>query len=122
MDDTLEISHGPIRLEALVELKQAGHLLVICGNWERVTMAVPTWWQLFSALGPLPRPEQETRREAVKAEQLRQLKLFVRGLRDYVMVGNDTQTAPAHGVNDAAAAKAAGWRFLRERDFAAGAR
>jgi hypothetical protein len=50
---------------------------------------------------------------------LRQLKTYIRA-EDYIMVGNILGVSG--GSDDQGAASLAGWRFIKESDFAAGAR
>jgi len=110
VDHTLEVSDGPVRLEEVVRLRSARHVVGLCGNWGLVMRAVPTWHRLFSFVGPIAIP---------KAEMLAQLKRHCPA-DDYVMVGNDPRIFG--NSDDAGAAAEAGWRFIREHDFAAGTR
>ncbi|TMB06219.1 MAG: hypothetical protein E6J70_00890 [Deltaproteobacteria bacterium] len=110
VDDTLEISGGPVRLAELVVLRRAGHVLGLCGNWAVVTATVPRWHRLFSFIGPM---------ETSKASFLAQVKRHC-AADDYVMIGNDPLVFGQSP--DREAAEQAGWRFLREAEFAAGAR
>jgi hypothetical protein len=111
VDDTLEVSNGPVTVSALRELVAAGHVVGLCGNWAVFVRAVADWHRLVSFLGPLG---------VSKAEFLVQLRLYVPAA-DYIMVGNDPLTG--HGSSpDRSAADEAGWRFILERDFSAGAR
>lgn len=111
VDDTLEVSNGPVTVGALRELVAQGHIVGLCGNWAVFVRAVADWQRLISFLGPLG---------ISKAEFLVQLRLHV-AAADYVMVGNDPLTG--HGCSlDRSAADEAGWRFIIERDFATGKR
>lgn len=110
VDHTLSVSRGPIRLPTVWELRQAGNIVGLCGNWAMVTYAIPNWSDLFSFLGPLG---------LTKADFLRQIEEYVPA-SEYVMVGNEG-TVPGHS-QDSEAARLAGWRFIREDDFAAGVR
>jgi len=108
VDHTLSVSAGPIALDSVRALREAGHITGLCGNWAVVTRTVQAWWDLFSFLGPL---------SMTKADFLRHLATYVPAT-EYVMVGND-----GGGLSeDAGAAKEAGWRFISERDFAGGRR
>jgi len=111
IDDTLEISSGPVAVEALRNLVLEGHVVGLCGNWAAFVRAVPDWHRVVSFLGPL---------QLSKAEFLIQLRVHVPA-SDYVMVGNDPATGWGAST-DRAAAEEAGWRFIREANFAAGAR
>src|SRR3989442_12967329 len=53
VDDTLEVSGGPVRLAELLGLHRAGHVLGVCGNWAVVTATGPDWHRLFSFIGPM---------------------------------------------------------------------
>jgi hypothetical protein len=111
VDHTLEVSEGPVPVVALRDLVEQGHIVGLCGNWAVLVRAVPDWHRFISFLGPLG---------VSKAEFLAQLKLYV-AASDYAMVGND----PARGFGsspDRESASEARWRFILERDFAAGAR
>jgi hypothetical protein len=110
VDQTLEISEGPVPIAALAALRDEGHVVGLCGNWALVVRGVPKWPRLVSFLGPIA---------CTKAEQLAQLKQYVPA-DDYVMVGNDP--AIFGDSPDREAAAEAGWRFLREVEFAAGLR
>lgn len=111
VDDTLEVSSGPVRVTALRELVELGHVVGLCGNWAVLVRAVPDWHRVISFVGPLG---------LSKAEFLAQLKLHVPA-REYVMVGNDPETGRGSSL-DRSAALAAGFRFILECDFAAGNR
>ena len=113
VDHTLEISHGPVRFASLVALRNAGHIVGLCGNWAVVTRYVRNWHHLFSFVGAIGTD---------KAGFLAQIMQYVPADR-YVMVGNDPTDfpdAPPGAISsDRLAAEAAGWEFIRERDFAA---
>jgi len=111
VDHTLEVSEGPVLVNALRELVEQGHVVGLCGNWAVFVRAVPEWHRLVSFLGPLG---------ITKAEFLVQLRLYVPA-RDYVMVGNDPKTGRGASP-DRSAAGQAGWRFIVEQDFADGVR
>jgi hypothetical protein len=111
VDDTLEVSEGPVALASLRGLVERGHIVGICGNWSVLVRAFADWHRLVSFLGP---------QGLSKAEFLVQLKLHI-AANDYVMVGNDPTTGFGASPDRAAAAEA-GWRFILERDFATGAR
>lgn len=111
VDDTLEVSDGPVTVSALRELVAQGHVVGLCGNWAVFVRAVADWHRVVSFLGPLG---------ISKGEFLVQLRLYVPAT-DYIMVGNDPRTGRGTSL-DRAAAEEAKWRFVLERDFAAGAR
>ena len=110
VDDTLEVSGGPITVVSVAELKSRGHIVGLNGNWAVVVQSVPRWHDIFSFLGPM---------EMSKDIFLNQLKTHIRA-EDYVMVGNIKGVSG--GSDDEGAANLAGWRFIKESDFAAGAR
>jgi hypothetical protein len=79
------------------------------GNWAVVVQNVPLWHRIFSFIGP----------GVVKGRFLRQLKAYILA-DDYVMVGNILGVSG--GSDDQGSARLAGRRFIKESDFAAGAR
>jgi hypothetical protein len=111
VDDTLEVSNGPVPVAALRALREAGHVVGLCGNWAVFVRATPDWHRIVSFVGPLG---------SSKADFLVQLRLHV-AASGYLMVGNDPATGWGNSA-DREAAEEAGWQFIREADFAAGAR
>ena len=109
VDETLEISGGPIRLETMMDLRGAGHIIGLCGNWAVFTRSYPGWQHLVSFMNV------GTNKEVL----LGHLKEHVPA-DDYVMVGNILGVSGAS--DDQGAAQRSGWRFIKESDFAAGAR
>ena len=110
VDDTLEVSGGPIDIKSIDELKPQGDIVGLNGNWAVVVRAVPSWHRIFSFIGPM---------EMSKEIFLKQLKTYIRA-DDYIMVGNIKGVSGAS--DDQGAANLAGWRFIKESDFAAGER
>jgi hypothetical protein len=111
VDHTLELSEGPVSLGVVVDLRRGGGAIVgLCGNWAVVTRAVPGWHEIFSFVGPI---------DISKAAMLLQLRSCCPA-DDYVLVGNDPRVYG--NSDDVTAAADAGWRFIREYDFAAGMR
>lgn len=110
VDDTLEVSGGPVSMVSVSNLKPEGHILGLNGNWAVVVQSVPLWHRIFSFIGPM---------EMSKDIFLKQLRTYIRA-DDYVMVGNIKGVSVAS--DDEGAANLAGWRFIKETDFAAGAR
>jgi hypothetical protein len=106
VDHTLWISAGPVQSLQLIHLKAQGHILGLCGNWGLVTKCLAGWQNIFSFIGPI---------ESTKAAFLRQIKTHVPAGR-YIMVGNDGDGQLLSA--DRAAAQAAGWEFVLEKDFA----
>ena len=110
VDDTLEVSGGPISIVSVGSVKSVGHIVGLNGNWAVVVQSVPLWHRIFSFIGPM---------EMAKDIFLNQLRTYIRA-DDYVMVGNIKGVSGAS--DDEGAANLAGWRFIKESDFAAGAR
>ena len=110
VDETLEVSKGPVKLADLVALREHGHIVGLCGNWAMVTLHRPDWHHFCSFVGPCG---------IEKDDFLRQLRQYVPA-PDYVMVGNIPGVSGAS--DDQGAAERAGWRFIKESEFARGAR
>ncbi len=103
VDETLEVSKGPVKLFDL-------HIVGLCGNWAMVTLHCPDWHRICSFVGPCG---------IEKDDFLRQLRQYIPG-DDYVMVGNILGMSGAS--DDRGAADRAGWRFIQESEFAKGVR
>lgn len=110
VDHTLEVSAGPIKLNDIVTLCQEGHIAGLCGNFAMVTRQVENWHMFFSFIGPM---------FMKKHEFLTQLRLYVGGVYDHILVGNIGENGESQ---DKMAAQEAGFRFIKEIDFANGAR
>jgi|SRR5215467_15799110 len=110
VDDTLELSGGPVRLSDVIELRRNGHIVGLCSNWAVVTNSWPAWFEILSFLGPMLMS---------KADFLKQLSTCVPA-EEHIMVGNILGISGQS--DDQGAALAAGWRFIRESDFARGIR
>src|SRR5712691_10604905 len=110
VDETLEVSKGPVKLFDLVKLREHGHIVGLCGNWAMVTLHCPDWHHICSFVGPCG---------IQKHDFLRQLRQYIPG-HDYVMVGNILGISGAS--DDRGAAERAGWRFIQESEFARGVR
>jgi hypothetical protein len=111
VDDTLEVAGGPVAVDSLRALVAAGHVVGLCGNWAALVRVVPDWHRFVAFLGPF---------HVTKAEFLIQIRQHVPA-SGFVLVGNDPETGLGSS-EDRAAAQQAGWRFLLEREFAAGQR
>lgn len=110
VDETLEISNGPIPLSSLLELREQGHIVGLCGNWGYFCRIVPNWHKIISVIVNLGTPKDWAMahfRQNVLAEE-------------FVMVGNILGVSGAS--DDKGAAERAGWRFIKESDFAGGER
>jgi len=110
VDDTLEVSGGPVSMASVGSLRNQGYIVGLNGNWAAVVQTVPLWHRMFSFIGPMG---------ISKDIFLNQLKTYIRA-DDYIMVGNVKGVSGAS--DDEGAADLAGWRFIKESDFAAGAR
>ena len=51
VDETLEVSQGPVKLSDLVKLREHGHIVGLCGNWGMVTLHCPDWHHICSFVG-----------------------------------------------------------------------
>ena len=109
VDETLEVSAGPVTLQSLMDLRNAGHIVGLCGNWGLFVRVVPGWHHLASFVNA----------GMDKTQFLLQLKTYVPA-DDFVMVGNILGITGAS--DDQGAAQRAGWRFIAEHKFAAGMR
>lgn len=110
VDDTLEVSAGPVSIASVSRLKDQGNIVGLNGNWAVAVQKLPSWHYLFSFIGPM---------EMSKHAFLSQIKAYIPA-DDYVMVGNILGVSGAS--DDQGAAELAGWRFIKESDFAAGER
>lgn len=111
VDETLEISGGPVTLWSIDVLRVEGHVVGLCGNWPLALLKIENCCERFSFFGgPLG-----------KAGFLRALQGASPSL-EVVMVGNDPSRAPCWSFDDAAAAREADVRFIDEEAFAKGMR
>lgn len=108
IDDSLEVSNGPIPLKTLMDLRCQGHIVGLNGNFVPV-LRVAGWQHLISFFNP----------GMDKAQYMQLLRNSIVA-DDYVMVGNILGVSG--GSDDQGAAARAGWRFIKESDFAAGTR
>jgi len=53
VDDTLDVSGGPVSIVSVGSLKPEGHILGLNGNWAVVVQSVPLWHRIFSFIGPM---------------------------------------------------------------------
>lgn len=110
VDETIEVSAGPVPLSALAELRKSGCIVGLCGNWAVFVERTPNWQEYVSFMGPHGTPKEtflESMRASLKADE-------------YVMVGNIKGVSGAS--DDQGAAERSGWRFIKESDFGKGAR
>ena len=110
VDDTLEVSGGPVSIVSVGSPKAEGHIVGLNGNWaggSSIGAAVAPHFQLHCPM------------EMSKDIFLDQLKNYIPA-DDYIVVGNIKGVS---GVSDdEGVANLAGWRFIKESDFTAGAR
>ncbi|MDE2095625.1 MAG: hypothetical protein KGL39_00080 [Patescibacteria group bacterium] len=121
VDETLEISQGPISLSSLMRLRQEGHIVGLCGNLHCFMERVPKWWEYISFTlnfdtlitlgGLLP-----------KEYWLRTFLVSCRNADDYVLVGNRLGVTGASDDEGAVQRSGPPWRFILERDFVDGKR
>lgn len=110
IDETLEVSGGPVTIQMMVDLRNQGNIIGLCGNWAAFVQRVAGWHTLIS-FHNAGTPNKET--------HLTDIKRYTPA-EDYVMVGNILGVTGAS--DDQGAAQRAGWRFISERDFANGIR
>jgi hypothetical protein len=101
VDETLEISGGPVPLALMKALKREGHIVGICGNWYLFVREVGDWPQFVSFIGPTNGVDKPT--------FLKEIKAFIEG-EYHILVGNEPK--------DLVAAQAAGWGFVPEQAYA----
>ena len=53
VDETLEVSGGPISIISVGSLKGQGHIVGLNGNWAAVVQTVSVWHRIFSFIGPM---------------------------------------------------------------------
>lgn len=120
VDETLEVSAGPILIADLLTLRRQGHVIGLCGNVHAFCTRVANWWEIISFTlnldtgpylgGLIPkdiwlRMFRETSWPAAE---------------EYILVGNVLGVSGAS--DDQGGAQRAGWRFIKEDDFARGVR
>lgn len=114
-DDTAECSNGPVTLQSMMDLRLAGDIVGLCGNWSGFCQKVNGWWHLVSLMNV----------GTNKAEFMALVKQYLPA-DDYIMVGNifgvPNKLGFPGGSDDQGSAALAGWRFIKEDDFANGVR
>lgn len=118
VDETLEVSNGPVTVRMMIDLRNEGHVVGLCGNWGRFFQVVPDWYHLI----------QFFNYGQVKNVFLWEIKNWIKA-EEYIMVGNvgplDARTfnlPQSGGSDDLSQSRGAGWRFISEKDFANGMR
>jgi hypothetical protein len=104
VDETLEVSAGPIQITKLRELAKE-HIVGLCGNWALFVNSVRDWHTFISFVGPM---------EMTKEAFLEQLATHVKA-DNYFMVGNILGISGAS--DDKGAADRAGWQFIKEDEI-----
>lgn len=130
VDETVEISNGPVTLQSMMDLRNEGHIVGICGNWGLFCQRVWGWQNLVSFLNCIPpvfvRLQENAHGTRVdKAWFLNHLQQYVRA-DEYILVGNVKGEKNSLGFvcnsEDSEAARLSGWRFIKEDSFAKGVR
>lgn len=131
IDETIEVSNGPVTLGMMQELKSQGHIVGLCGNWALFVQRVQGWHHLISFVNCAPPMfldrlnEQNKPVRVDKAFFLQELARYIPA-DEYVMVGNikgqKNKLGIVCGSEDDEGARIAGWRFIKEDDFAEGVR
>lgn len=110
VDETLEVSGGPVTIQSMMELRDQGHIVGLCGNWATFCHRVVGWQNVISFMNA-GTPNKET--------HLIQLRTYIPA-DEFIMVGNILGVSG--GSDDQGAADRSGWRFIKESDFANGVR
>ncbi len=124
VDETLCISQGPISLECLLELRKQGNIVGLCGNLNAFCTRVPNWQDYisftlnFDSYPVIGGPFGSCLPKEVWLRIFQQTTFPL--AEEYILVGNIQGVSGAS--DDQGAAQRAGWRFIKESDFAAGAR
>lgn len=126
VDETLEISNGPVSLHSLMELRTQGHIVGLCGNWGLFCQRVQGWQHLVSFLNCSPVVQVNgVHIGDAKAWGLSTFRQYT-NVEEYILVGNihgeKNSLGFVCGSRDSEAAQIAGWRFIKEDDFAKGVR
>lgn len=125
VDETLEISNGPIKLQDLMDLRNQGHIVGICGNWG-LFCKIPGWHRLASFINcSFTTMDPSGKIYGDKAWFLSELKKYILA-EEYIHVGNSFGRINSLGFkcgsHDDTAAQQAGYKFILEDDFAKGVR
>jgi hypothetical protein len=133
VDECLETSNGPVTVQMLRDLREQGHIVGLCGalcrfmdkteDWHKVIsftlnfdFGYNNWYAAYGLHSHIPKQVWLHCFQHVTFP----------GAEEYVMVGNiyGEKNSLGHvcGSHDSEAAAAAGWRFIKEDDFARGVR
>lgn len=124
VDETIEISAGPVTLQMMMALREEGHIVGLCGNLNAFCTRVKDWWKYVSfTLNFDTYPVIGGSFGSCFPKEV-WLKLFQHTTfphaDDYILVGNIMGVSGAS--DDKGSAERAGWRFIKESDFAQGVR
>lgn len=135
IDECLWTSNGPITETMLRQLRSEGHILGICGNLSAFLPRAPGWHEYISVtmnfdfgyVDPKTGINLYNMHLIPKAIWLHCFQhVAFPDAEEYVMVGNVFGQKNSLGIvcgsRDNEAAAQAGWRFIDESSFAAGAR
>ena len=119
VDETLEISNGPVTLNMIKELREQGHATGLCGNWGCYFSKVADWPKYISFFNAfIDKPQF--------MKLLKEQSGPFMDVEEFVMVGNILHERNSLGFrcgsDDKGAAEYAGWRFIKEDDFSNGVR
>lgn len=132
VDECLETSNGPVTVQMLKDLHEAGHIVGVCGNLSAFLPKVPDWHRFISftlnldfGWNGIYGPQVGCYPKALWLHCFQHVTLKGQA-EEFVMVGNQFGRVNGLGVkcgsHDDIAAREAGWRFLLEDSFAAGER
>ncbi len=126
VDETLEISNGPVKLQSLIDLRVRGHIVGLCGNWGLFCNRVQGWHHMISFVNcSLVIADQSGKLHGDKAWFLSELKKYIPA-EEYIHVGNRfgrvNSLGHVCGSHDEDAAQRSGYRFILEDEFARGVR
>ena len=133
VDECLETSNGPVTIQMLKDLRKEGHIVGLCGALCRFLQKVPDWHEIISFTLNFDfgyegwYVQWGLHSHIPKTVWLHcfQHATFP-GAEEYIMVGNVHEQKNSLGVvcgsHDSEAAQMAGWRFIKEDDFALGQR
>lgn len=108
VDETLEITGGPVKFTQLINLHSQGHIIGLCGNFAAVTLNTTGWHHLFSLIKITG---------GRKHEWLTAVKKYIPADR-YIMIGNtNPQNSP---YSDREEAQLANWEYIEEKQFKEG--
>lgn len=124
VDETITVSDGPVTLQMMKGLRDQGHVVGLCGNLNAFCCRVEGWWEYVSfTLNFDTFPVIGGSYGSCFPKEV-WLKLFQHTVfptaEEYILVGNIQGVSGAS--DDQGAAQRAGWRFIKESDFANGVR